>query len=172
MVEIIKDILLPIIAIILSTYAIYQTGQANQKAEQSTKEAEKATNIANRISNGQIELNIAALIIETENRTMDLSIEMAKYFKDNLEDYEKKQLEFLKIAHDQAIESNLNAYEEACAKYLDEKTDKERFKRMYNVPIRRLLDGDELKKYFDPITSSFKCILKVYNEWNNLENDK
>lgn len=163
MVQFVKDILLPAIAILLSAYAIHQTAKTDEKANQ-------AIDVANRISNGQIELNIASLIIQTENRVMDLSLEMSKFFTDEeLTPSQKKQLDFLKIAHKQAVESNLNAYEEACAKYLDEKTDKERFKRMYYTPIRRLVESDELKDNFDPVRSSFKCILKVYKQWFDLE---
>lgn len=157
-----KDILLPLIAIIVSIIAICQSSKANTKSNE-------ATNTANKISAGQIELNISMLIKETENRVIDLAIAMSKYFKDNLSDSEKKELEFLQNAYNQAVESNLNAYEEACAKYLDSKTDKERFKRMYYVPIRRLLENKELKEYFPAHNSSYKCILKVYDEWFNLE---
>lgn len=171
MVQFIKDILIPLIAILLSTYAIFQTAKSIEKANQSTKKADEATDIANRISNGQIEINIASLIIGTENRVMDLSLAMSKLFKEEeeLTKSEKKQLDFLEIAYGQAVESNLNAYEEACAKYLDNKTDKERFKRMYHTPIRNLIESADLKKYFNPLTSSFKCILKVYKEWFDLE---
>lgn len=158
-----KDILLPSIAIIVSIIAIYQSSKANTKSD-------LASTTANKISAGQIELNISMLIKETENRVMDLAIAMSKYFKDTkLSKTEEKELEFLKNAYNQAVESNLNAYEEACAKYLDEKTDKERFKRMYSIPIRRLLETKELEKYFPAHNSSYKCILKVYNEWFNLE---
>lgn len=158
-----KDILLPLIAIIVSIIAIYQSSTANTKSN-------LASTTANKISAGQIELNISILIKETENRVMDLAIAMSKYFKDTeLSETEKKELEFLKNAYNQAVESNLNAYEEACAKYLDEKTDKERFKRMYTIPIRRLLEDTTLEKYFPAHNSSYKCILKVYNEWFNLE---
>ena len=167
--EFLKDILLPSIAIIISIIAIIQTSKSNEKIEQANKKAENATDIANRISIGQIELTIASLIIDTENRVMDLSLEMSKLFKDNISDYENKQLEFLTIAHKQAQESNLNAYEEACAKYLDGKTDKDRFKRMYSTPIRRLVESEELKDFFPAYTSNFKCILKVYKEWFDLE---
>lgn len=160
--EFIKDIILPVIAIVVSIVAICQSSKANTKSDE-------ATNTANNISTGQIELNISMLIKETENRVMDLAISMSKYFKNDLSDSEKKELEFLQNAYNQAVESNLNAYEEACAKYLDSKTDKERFKRMYSVPVRRLLENKDLEKYFPAHNSSYKCILKVHKEWFDLE---
>ena len=101
---------------------------------------------------------------------MDLTIELSKF-----EDYEslsqtkKKECDAITKAFEQAIESNLNAYEEACAKYLDGKIDIDRFSRMYNTPIRNLVENDEYQDYFKPIISSYKCILKVYEKWNNLE---
>mgnify|MGYP006916065956 CR=1 FL=1 len=68
-----------------------------------------------------------------------------------------------------SLEDWLNAYDEACAKYLDCKIDKERFKKMYSVEIKRIVEEEGTKPYYDSITSSYKSTLKVYNEWNNLE---
>ncbi|ASY52608.1 hypothetical protein JJB61_10395 [Clostridium perfringens] len=132
--------------------------------------ANSASKTANKVANGEIELNIFSIIRETEIRVMDLTIELSKF-----EDYEslsqtkKKECDAITKAFEQAIESNLNAYEEACAKYLDGKIDIDRFSRMYNTPIRNLVENDEYQDYFKPIISSYKCILKVYEKWNNLE---
>lgn len=71
---------------------------------------------------------------------------------------------------DAAIESMLNTYENACSNHLDGKIDKVRFKRSYHVEIRNLLEKDDLKKYFNPTTSRYKPLLKVYKEWNDHEN--
>ena len=54
-------------------------------------------------------------------------------------------------------------------KYLDEKIDKVRFKKSYHTEIRQLVESEKLQSYFNPVTSKFKGILKVYDEWNNLE---
>ena len=131
--------------------------------------ANKADTSANKIANGEIELDIFSIIKETETRVMDLTIELSKFDIENLTPQQEKQYDTITRAFDQAIESNLNAYEEACAKYLDGKVDLDRFSRMYHSPIRNLVESEDLEEYFKPITSSYKCILKVYEKWHNLE---
>ncbi|NFH68853.1 hypothetical protein FDC35_05440 [Clostridium botulinum] len=131
--------------------------------------ANKANNASNKVANGEIEINIFSIIKETETRVMDLTIEMSKFDVENLTPIQEKQYDILTLAFKQAIESNLNAYEEACAKYLDGKVDIDRFSRMYHTPIRNLVENEDYEEYFKPITSSYKCILKVYERWNNLE---
>ena len=82
---------------------------------------------------------------------------------------EKNMLASYSKHFDLAIENNLNAYEEACAKYLDNKVDKVRFKKTYISEIRQVVENVELKKYFDAVSSKYKAILKVYYEWENHE---
>lgn len=149
------DIILSIFSLAISILAIFY--------------ANKANNSANKVANGEIELSIFSIIKETETRVMDLTIEMSKFDIENLNSQEEKQYNILTMAFNQAIESNLNAYEEACAKYLDGKVDVDRFSRMYHTPIRNLVEHEDYEKYFKPITSSYKCILKVYKRWHNLE---
>lgn len=67
-----------------------------------------------------------------------------------------------------AIEEFLNSYEEACAKYIDKKVDRKRFKRTYSDEIKNLVESDDLKKYFQ-FGSQYDAIKKVYEEWFNLE---
>lgn len=120
---------------------------------------------AHKISQGQIELSIHQLINQTKKDVMDVSITIAEKCSDN--DFNMKEI--LKKAFNTANERNLNAYEEACAKYLDNKVDKERFKKNYHIEIRRLVEDSNNKEKFNATTSSYKAILKVYNEWNDLE---
>ena len=67
------------------------------------------------------------------------------------------------------LNKSINAYEEACAKYLDKKVDRKRFQKMYRVEVPQLVEKPELKDYFDAITSRYKAILKVYEMWENAE---
>lgn len=120
------------------------------------------SNSANKISQGQIELSIHQLIQQTQKDVMELSLRIA-----DQEDPEEGKNEILLQVFKTAFEQNLNAYEEACAKYLDGKVDRERFKRNYIIEIRRLVE--EYKEKFDSTTTPYKCILKVYKEWNDLE---
>ena len=122
-------------------------------------------NAAHKIAQGQIELNIHQLLNQTKKDVMDVTIIVAEKCSENNED--KKQL--LQKALDTANERNLNAYEEACVKYLDNKVDKDRFKKNYHIEIRELVENKNNKSKFDANTSVYKCILKVYKEWNDYE---
>lgn len=121
-------------------------------------------NNAHKIAQGQIELNIHQLLNQTKKDEMEISMMIAQKCSNNDE-----TVKLLKNALKSAMERTVNAYEEACAKYLDGKVDKERFKKNYHIEIRQLVEDNNYKKYFDSTTSSYKAILKVYKEWNDLE---
>ena len=70
---------------------------------------------------------------------------------------------------DLAIENNLNAYEAACSNYLDKKVDQVRLKKLLKSEIKNLVENENLKKYFDGVSSKYKAILKVYKDWEDLE---
>lgn len=128
----------------------------------SYRTSKKANDIAteqNKISQGQIELQIHQLISQTKKDLLDIALKV-----------DSGQAEILKQAFETARELNLNAYDEACSKYLDKKVDRERFKRNYHVEIRQLVEDPNNGEKFNGVTSKYKCILKVYEEWNNLEN--
>ncbi len=122
-------------------------------------------NSAHKIAQGQIELSIHQLLNQTKKDVMEVSLKIA----DKCSDDSVQMSDVLTQALNSAIEQNLNAYDEACAKYLDNKVDKERFKKNYHVEIRQLVENKNYKDKFDPNTSPYKGILKVYREWNDLE---
>lgn len=117
-----------------------------------------SNNRQKKISQGQVEIQINQMISNTKKELMDISLLIAEGNK-----------EILTQAFKSARELNMNAYDEACAKYLDNKVDKERFKRNYCVEIRRLVEDNNNSEFFNSTTSPYRCILKVYEEWNNLE---
>lgn len=117
---------------------------------------------------GQVELSINERITSTKNSTEDLVLLMPNQ-QERTNDPEKAE-RFEKVFKSK-VENNLNAYEEACAKYIDGKVDRERFKKSYKVEIRNLVESDEFKNYFDTVKSRYKAILKVYKEWEDLENN-
>lgn len=124
--------------------------------------SKKANSIAaeqKMISQGQIELQIHQMISQTKKDLLEIALRV-----------QDGQADILKQAFETARELNLNAYDEACSKYLDKKVDRERFKRNYHVEIRQLVENPVNREKFDGVTSKYKCILKVYEEWNNLEN--
>ena len=122
-------------------------------------------NNAHKIAQGQIELNIHQLLNQTKKDVMDVTLVIAEKCSGN--DQEMKSV--LTQALNTANERNLNAYDEACAKYLDNKVDKERFKKNYHIEIRQLVEDTNNKSKFDANTSPYKAILKVYKEWIDLE---
>jgi hypothetical protein len=125
---------------------------------------------ATSLSSASIELSINERITSTKERVSDISVQMSTLLsKDTLTSEEEKQIEIYKHSFDSAVENNLNAYEEACAKYLDNKVDRKRFEKNYRIEIRQLVEKQELRKYFDGVTSRYKAILKVYGLWENLE---
>ena len=168
--EFLKDIIIPGIAIILSIISILISKRSEL------------------LSRGEIEFNMATLIRDAQYRVSDIGIMIAKYKskvkksipKDNLtqEQIEEKleeilekdnEYKILEGSFNQSIEIMLNAYEESCAKYLDKKVDQERFKRSYHRSIRQIVERPDLEEQFNSYTTPYKCILKVYNKWYNLE---
>ena len=98
------------------------------------------------------------MISQTKRDVLDIALKI-----------QGNQTGIVQQAFETAREMNLNAYEEACSKYLDGKVDKERFKKNYHVEIRQLVENANNKDKFNAVTSKYKCILAVYAEWNNLE---
>lgn len=139
------------ISLLIAIGAIFCSSRASKKAN-TIAENQKM------ISQGQIELQIYQMISQTKRDVLDIALKV----KDGNSD-------IVRQAFESARELNLNAYEEACAKYLDGKVDKKRFKKNYHVEIRNLVENDNNKDKFDGVTSKYKCILEVYEEWNNLE---
>lgn len=104
-------------------------------------------------ASGQIEIDIRNMITSARNRYEDLSINS----------------NVTESVLDSALENLLNAYDEACAKYLDSKVDKKRFRNNYYTEIKNLVENKDTKPYYDTIDSKFQATIKVYEEWNNLE---
>lgn len=121
--------------------------------------ANDLTKTANDMHMAQVEMQIRELILSARSRYEDKAVQ----FKNDTDN------EFSKAMIESALEGVLNAYDEACAKYLDEKVDKERFKKLYHDEIRQLVVDPIIKeKYVEPQTK-FHATVKVYTEWNNLE---
>lgn len=148
----IKDFILPIAAFVISIISL----GISKKSEL--------------LSKGEIEFHMATLIRDAQYRVSDKGIDLAKYRSTFLKSLEN-DLEYnvLMISFNQSVEIMLNAYEESCAKYLDKKVDSERFKRSYHKAIRDVVENQEFKENFNSHTTPYKCILKVYNKWYNLE---
>lgn len=155
----ILSLVVAVIALVVSGVSIYMARQSNYLAGQSNK-----TSIAS------IEFVMNERLTATKERVSDLALSMAPLLaKDNRTAEDERMLEIYEHNFKLALENNLNTYEEICAKYLDGKVDRERFIRTYKREVRQLVENQEFKERFDGVTSPYKAILKVYDEWENLE---
>lgn len=143
-------------------WSIILTVKQKQLDEKSFELNEKAL----KIQEGQIELEMANQL-STAKKYVDSWDSM---FYSNLTD-EKEKKNLLTKKRDFVIEEALNCYEVLCQKYLDDKADKERFKKAYKNEIANLFSSNSLyKERLDGQSSPYKAIKKVYEEWENLEN--
>lgn len=134
------------------------------------RKADSATTKANDIASGNFELYIGERITSTKEKVSDVSLQMATLIsKQKRTSDDEKVLAIFEKVFNAAVENNINAYEDACAKYLDKKVDQTRFEKLYKAEIRQLVESDNLREYFDGVTSKYKAVLKVYNQWENLE---
>ena len=152
-------VILTALAVLVSVIALCVSFKASQKGNELSSIANDLTKTANDMQMAQVEMQIRELILNTRSRYEDIALQI----KDNEDN------ELYKSILDSSLEGLLNAYDEACAKYLDGKVDKERFKKLYHDEIRNLVDNEAIKeKYIAPQTK-FRATVKVYNEWNDLE---
>lgn len=114
-------------------------------------------NRVEKIYYGQSEIAIRETIINAKNRITDI----LSTANSNNNQYTKQCIKV-------AIEQLLNSYEEACAKYIDGKIDKIRFKKTYMDEIKNIVEANDFKEYFK-FGSKYAAIKKVYNEWFDLE---
>ncbi len=126
--------------------------------------------IGKKRASAMIELAISERITSTKEKVSDVTNIMTPIVSKTKRNQDDENMIVLYGKQlDLAIENNINAYEEACAKYLDNKVDKIRFKKLYKNELRKLVEHNELKKYFDGVSSDFKAIIKVYTKWEDLE---
>ena len=122
----------------------------------------------NKISQGQAETQMRELIMGARQEVSICSEKLVNCILIDNEKDSQLQTVYQKM-FDAAQEDLRNAYEEACSRYLEEKVDKKRFKRMYYSEIQSLVENKDQIEYFDSVKSRYKCILKVYKEWFDLE---
>jgi len=118
-----------------------------------------AAKTANDLTKGQVEMQIREMITSAKTRCADLGIQLSGDLNN----------ETIKLSIVAALEDVMNAYEEACGKYNDNKVDKERFKKSYMVEIRNIVEDENTSSKYQMPQSKFQATVKVYNEWNNIE---
>ena len=68
-------------------------------------------------------------------------------------------------AYFSAEEMYRNAYEDACAKYLDRKIDVERFEKMYKQEIYKLVNDPQQKEFYATNQTTYASTVAVYKNW-------
>ncbi len=111
------------------------------------------------LSNASVELEIRNLIRESRKNFNEINVPLfilqKKKNNKTISDDEEIQLEAITMQYEVAKEDLLNSYEEACFKYIDNKIDKERFKKTYIKEIKQIVENENLKKYLDTINSPY-----------------
>ena len=115
--------------------------------------------LSSRITKGQVELQIRELISSARRHFHEMLVACC-----NEEGKPKEDFQSLIFS---AYEDVLNAYDEACKKYLDKKVDRVSFKQIYTDEIRKLVENKEFKEKHSNPQSRYRYILKVYEEWRS-----
>jgi hypothetical protein len=163
------EIISAIIAIgsaIISIISIVFSTRANNLSNKLSGYYNSLVERNNQFVSGQTELQLSQTIEETKRHLMNVTFKISD-LPTNADEQVKNLLTSLMKT---AMESNVNAYESACGLYLDNKIDKDRFKKLYFSEIRRIIEDKTHDEFFQPeATSKYQAIWKVYREWNILE---
>lgn len=145
------DIISLLIAVISFGFSIFCWAKNRQLEKINIAFVEKQT----LIEQGALETQIRSAIYDATKELARISYDMIK--NQNVEEYTSifKTLD----------ELYRNTYEDACAKYLDGKIDKERFKKMYQHEIRELVTGDSEKEHYASNQTKYVSTIAVYKEW-------
>jgi Rps23 Pro-64 3,4-dihydroxylase Tpa1-like proline 4-hydroxylase len=103
-----------------------------------------------RLLQGQVEIEIRERITQARNRIDDMTLNSSD--KPNFQ-----------VVFKDAVEEYLNAYNEACQKYLDRKVDLKRFRKTYFTELVELKRNDTYKPYLDERAEFYQALFKVYN---------
>lgn len=145
-------------ALLVAVIALYVSAKASSRSEA--------------LQHASVEIEVRASIDVSRARVEDLSITHSPLLakdKATLTAEEATYIDIVRKVFDSAIENNVNAYENACQKYVDKKIDRVRFKKAYQTEIRQLVESSAHKRFFDGVTSRYKAILLVYGHWENKE---
>ena len=168
-----------IVTIIFSIRSSRSSSKSFHFAEESNQHAMAANSFANKandISIGQTETALREQIAIARQRMEDVGFKLQEVLrgrkKDQLTPEELSHLEFVEKSWNSSVEGYLNAYEDACGKFIDKKLDTVRFRKMYIEEIKNICDPkrEAYKRHMHPdATSKFEAIWKAYKEWHRHE---
>lgn len=160
------SLVIAFITITISILSLYFSTTANNKANKLNGYYNSLVERNNQFVSGQTELQLIQTIDETRRHVMNITYRLTELPTDAEEKVKKLLYDLL----NSAIESNVNAYENACSLYIDDKIDKERFKKNYFSEIKNIIEDESHKDFYHPeATSKYWATWKVYKEWNILE---
>ena len=161
------------LSLIISCFAAYIAKSSSNKANSISNENLKLQKNNLNLQYGMVELEISQSIENAKSKINEIAIIMVPFVSKEkigkLSEEDKETLDLYRKSFNAATQTLINYYDSACSKYVDGKVDKVRFKKSYKNEIRKLIENKDLKEYFDPLTSSYKPILNVYAEWEELE---
>ena len=122
---------------------------------------------------GAAETALRQALSTTRHRVADLAIQISTLVDgrrpDQLLAQDNRRYTSLQKVFCEAVEDNLNAYEDACGKYIDGKIDRDRFKKNFISEIQNLCiqKDNAISGFMHPEpTSKFQAIWRVYREWH------
>lgn len=159
-------IVISAVSLLVAVISIIISKKASSKSNEIAKE-----NL--NLQNAMVEMNLRQAVENANNKANDITMIIApliaKKKNNTLSGEEATTLKLYGNNLTAATQTMLNTYENACTKYLDGRIDKVRFKKDFHIEIQNLVKKKELSEYFNTRSSSYKAILKVYDEWFDLE---
>ena len=133
-----------VVSIINLFFYIRFQGKYNESAKTQTLTAQ-----------GAIETQIRNSISDASKEVRHCAIDVEKH----------PQNKVIMQAYLCAEEMYRNAYEDACAKYIDGKIDKERFEKMYKQEIYKLVNDEKQAEYYSKNQTPYSSTVAVYKQW-------
>ncbi|MEG6283602.1 hypothetical protein UXO46_16475 [Enterobacter asburiae] len=152
-----------VLALLVSAYSAFQSRNANKNGETANTNAQKAIDMQKTALNLQeaaLESEIANTIATATKEVREAVLALSNVH-DSAPNYPIVYKNFTS-----AQEVWLNAHDQACMSYRENKLNKDTFKKTYHVPIRTLFEDKDLQHFFSPVdTSKYPSIIAVYREW-------
>ena len=120
-----------------------------------TKKYNSMVKIQTLTAQGSFETQIRSAIFDATKNLNHYAIELS-HDPDN---------EILQSAYFAAEEQYRNTYEDACAKYIDDKIDKQRFEKMYKQEINKLVNDPQQKEFYATNQTTYSSTVAVWKEW-------
>jgi hypothetical protein len=160
-----------------SLEASRQSLEASRQSVEAARQSAETARQSAETTMGQAETSLRQAISQSRQRMSQLGVEIGTLLngrrRDELNASDTRRLSAYEGPFKEAMEDNLNAYEDACAKYIDNKIDRVRFKKMYVHEIQKLCECDAEHPHYSLMNpegaSKFQAIWKVYREWHHHE---